>query len=565
MTANRGIDFIGAALLGAALLLPVGDAPWFSFWREWVAAVAVLLILLGAVSRLRRRGEVVRIAAASLPTAAFLLAAVPWLQWLGGIESYRGDAFLASAYLAAFALCIAVARSLDAPERVALADRLAAAMLFAAACSVPLALLQWLGWLRLDLGMKVAAGRPVAHMEQTNLLCSLLIQGLLGAWRLRQRRLLGPVPFGVLACGLLLTADLTQSRVLWLVLGATGAAILWRRKALDLQGSRISWMAAAIIVAIGTLALPWIDARLDLTGLTLADRVTGGRRPDVWRLFLDASFVHPWAGWGALQNGSAQFTMAATHPPLLWCFSSAHDVVLDLMVWFGIPIGATAGIALIGAAILCLRRATDAASFATALAIAALLLHGLVELPLQYAFFLLPLGLMIGCIGGVEPRGRRAWRLPVEGSAGFATLALVPALFLALLARDYIPLSDTRPVLLLDRAANHASLNAAADIPDALLLDQLQAYHAFAAHPVASGLAPDVVQGLRKPMLRFPFAPAQELYAHLVALNGDPALALDALQRSCTFMTKRQCDESRGAWAYWRGKGEPLPAWPDQP
>jgi len=141
----------------------------------------------------------------------------------------------------------------------------------------------------------------------------------------------------------------------------------------------------------------------------------------------------------------------------------------------------------------------------------ALLLHGLVELPLHYTFFLFPLGLSLGAVSGLEPAVGRTWRLRVEGQSGFATLAIAPALLLMFLARDYVPLSDTRPVLLLDRAASHASLNASPDIPAALLLDQLQAFHVFAAHIPAAGLSTADLEGLRKPMSRFPFQPSQEL------------------------------------------------------
>ena len=256
--------------------------------------------------------------------------------------------------------------------------------------------------------------------------------------------------------------------------------------------------------------------------------------------------------------------MAPAHPALFWLFTSAHDVVLDLVVWFGVPVGLAAGGALIIAVLLRMWRAPDAAAFVTALSSTALLLHGLVELPLFYTFFLFPMGLTLGAVGGDEMSARSTWRLRLEGQLGFAMLGLVPALLLMLLARDYVPLSDTRPVLVLDRAASHASLNASPDTPDALLLDQLRAYHAYAAHLPVSGLSAADIDGLRPPMLRFPFQPSQELYAHVLALNGRPEQAIDALNRGCTFVTPIQCDMSRGAWNYWRSQGEPLPVWPPQ-
>jgi O-antigen ligase len=562
MSSERVVGWSGAALLGGAFLLPAGDGPWFSFWREWTASVAVLLIVAHAFSRLRDQRRPLESAWLSLPSLALLLAVLPWWQWAAGIESYRGDAALFSAYLVGFALCVASAQSLAAADRARLADRIASALLFAAVCSVPLAWLQWTGSLRLDLDVKVVAGRPVAHMEQANLLCSLLLQGLMGAWRLHERGRLGRWLFAALGVILLLTVGLTQSRVSWLVLTVAIAAFAWRRRALELRTGPRWFVVAAVIVGAGALLVPWVDGQLGFTAMSLADRTSGGRRPDVWRLFLDAVAQHPWRGWGAGQNGAAQFALALAHPPLLWLFTSAHDAVLDLMVWFGVPAGLVASAGLIAAVASRVARSRDGPSFVTAIAVTALLLHGLVEFPLQYAYFLLPLGLMMGCSGDPESSRARAWRLPVGGRATLPILAIAPAAFLALLARDYMPLSDTRPVMAYDRTSHHSSLAATPELPDVLILDQLAAFHSLAAQRAAPGMAAPDVAALRKPMLRFPFAPSQEHYAHVVALNGDPADALDALRRGCTFMTRPQCDDSHRAWAYWRAQGEALPAWP---
>lgn len=562
MIATRQVDVLGAALLAGAFLLPPGDAPWFSFWREWAAALAVLLIVLSAFSRIRFERLEMRFVPASLPGLAFGLAVVPWLQWVFGLEPYRGDALLVSLYLVGFGACMVVARAMAPEERERLADRLAMAMLGAALCSVPLAWLQWLGVLRLDMGIPVAAGRPIAHMEQTNLLCTLLLQGLLGAWRLHERRRLGERWLAALGLVLLLTCDLTQSRVAWLVLVATAIVFFWRRKALGLQG-RGAWLAvAALVIGAGALAMPWADARLGLTGMSLGDRLTGGRRPDAWLLFLDAVGEHPWVGWGALRNGAAQFALADRHPALMWLFSSAHDLVLDLMVWFGAPIGLVAGGALIVALILRIRRAGDPASLATCVAAMALLLHGLVELPLQYTYFLFPLGLMLGVQGDVGTGASRGWRLPVHGAAALAAAAIVPALLLALLARDYIPLSDYRPFMTYDKPTRHMVLAGVPLQSDPLLLDQLRDFQAFAAVPVAAGLDAATIASLRPPMLRFPFGPSQERFARLLALNGRGAEAVDALKRSCTFMTPDQCEANRRAWRVWQSLGQPLPDWP---
>ncbi len=73
--------------------------------------------------------------------------------------------------------------------------------------------------------------------------------------------------------------------------------------------------ALVVVVVVATLLLPFLDAHVGLAGASLADRTSGGRRPAVWALFLDAVSVHPWVGWGVLQNGVAQYALA-TAPPL---------------------------------------------------------------------------------------------------------------------------------------------------------------------------------------------------------------------------------------------------------
>jgi hypothetical protein len=562
-TTIRLIQALGAALLAVAYLLPPGDAPWVSFWREWTASLAALLIVLGAVSGLRLGQRALELPLLSLPALALVVAVVPWGQWLCGIEFYRGDAMLVSVYLIGFALCAVVARSMAPEERDALLDRLAVALLVAALCSVPLAVLQWTGQLRLELGMLVKDGRPIAHMEQPNLLCSLLMQGIFGAWRLHERRRLGGRWTLALALVMLLTIDLTQSRIAWVVIAFTVAAWAWRCRSLDMRRRWLPLLGALVIIGAGAFMVPLLDQHLGQDTLGLSDRLAGGQRPRAWALFMDAVREHPWAGWGALQTGAAQFAMADRHAMVGEYFSNAHNLVLDLMVWFGAPIGLLAGGAIVVAIVARLVRAGDAARFVTALALLALLLHALVEMPLHYTYFLFPLALMIGATTGTPASARaRVLRIPLRGTAVLAAVALPTALFLALLARDYVPLTDFRPHLTYDDASKHMILDSPPPITDTLMLDQLRAFQLFSMVQPRPGLDAATLAGLREPMLRFPFAPSQEHYARIVALNGEPGAALDALHRSCSFMLPDQCEDSRRAWSVWRSRGEPLPDWP---
>ena len=563
------VGHAGTALLAAALLLPVGDAPWFSFWREWAAALAVLLIVLDGASRLRAAGRSLHIPLLSLPTMCLGLAAVAIVQCTVGTVPFHGDALIVASEFTAFALCMGIAQSLDADDRAMLADRMATALLIAALVSVPIAIGQWLGWLTLDLGIHVAAGRPVAHMEQTNLLCTLEILGALGAWRLAERGKLPRRALWLIQPSLLAVMVLTQSRVALLAGGAIVLACLWRRRALAMP-PRAAWLVVLAVcsVLVGMLLLPLLDQHLGLTGATLQERTSAGRRPLLWKMMIEAVLQHPWAGWGALQNGAAQYALAPGYPSLAWSFSSAHDLPLDVMLWFGAPLGLLASATLGLAALRRLAIANSLPAFITMLSVLALLLHALVELPLHYLYFSLPLALMLGSSAGgnddeanAAASRRFALRLPLKTKPVLPLLATAPALLLAALAHEYIALSDVRPLLDIDPASNHLVLGAQAPVPEVQLLDQLQAFHRFAAVPMQAGVSAAELDAMRAPMLRFTFAPSIERYAHVMALNGRRDQAMEALARLCKFQTEVQCEGAEDAWATWQELGQPLPDW----
>jgi len=563
--ATEMMGLIGLGLLTVAFLLPVGDAPWFSFWREWAASIAAVLLVLGGLSTLRDGGRPLVVPLRSVGAVALALAALVWLQWAAGLVPYHSDAAIVSLLLVGFASCVAVAASLSGAEREQMADRLAICMLVAASISAPLGVLQWLGWLRLDMGMPVAGGRPVAHMEQANLFCSLLIQGVLGAWRLVARKRLQPKPAGALCVLLLLGIVLTQSRIAWLAAATIVVVVLWRRALFANTGIDRAAFAAVAVVALGALLLPWFDTQFGLKGASLAERVSGGRRPAAWALFVDAALARPWAGWGVLQNGAAQFALADRHPSLAYVFSSAHNVVLDLVIWFGIPVGLLAGLALLLALGRRVARATDLAAMATALAAVMLVLHGMVELPLHYAYFLLPLGFYLGLTANQSTTNRAELRMPVRAKALLPVVSLCSLGFLALLGSEYIRITDIRPIVAYDRSTSTFMLESELPLPDVVVLDQLRAFHAFAALPIATGRTPAELTMARQTMLRAPFRASIERYALLAGLNGRADDARDALSRLCKFETAKQCDDSRRVWSVRRHQWPVLPIWPDAP
>ena len=108
----------------------------------------------------------------------------------------------------------------------------------------------------------------------------------------------------------------------------------------------------------------------------------------------------------SLTRGKHAIVDAADYPALGVAVQHAHNLVLDLVLWNGVPLGLLLVGALAWWAWRQVRDAQTAQQRLLLLALGLLLLHALLELPHLYAFFLLPAAAMAG---GKRGCGRASW------------------------------------------------------------------------------------------------------------------------------------------------------------
>ena len=89
--------------ISASWLLPTHLIPWRAFHADLMMAIALLPAALWVALR---HAQPVTVPAIAL--VAFAVALVPLLQYAGGLLAYAGDAWIATAYLFAFALAMLV-------------------------------------------------------------------------------------------------------------------------------------------------------------------------------------------------------------------------------------------------------------------------------------------------------------------------------------------------------------------------------------------------------------------------------------------------------------------------
>ncbi len=212
----------------------------------------------------------------------------------------------------------------------------------------------------------------------------------------------------------------------------------------------------------------------------------------------------------------------------------AHSVVLDLMAWFGIPVGLGLALAL-GAWMLSWLHRTENIElsaqrhwvFAFWLALA---VQSLLEFPYAHTFFLLPAALLAGAIarapvGGIDSSPIRR----VKPSVPALALAAVCAGLLSLTTLDYLQFEEEFRVNRFERARFAGTEEHIVHVGPTIL-DQLAALNASAHYKIGPHMALDEIEQLGRLARRFHVLPTRIDYAKALALNGRMAEAEVELQ-----------------------------------
>ena len=532
---------LGLVALCAGFLLPGHYPPWVSFEQQALAALGAGLV--GAAALTSNGGRPLR-----LPTIAalvFAVAAIPWVQWLCGQIGFLSDALLSSLYLIGLGLCIVAGATLVATRRADFLDGLGAALITAGLVSTGLAMLQWLGlhWSIFVIDLR-PGGRPYANLGQPNHLATLLALSVMATLRAyEQRRMSAPVAALAVAWfgfGMVMT----QSRTGWLfvVLLALWWAVMRRRAGLRLPAVAVAAGALAFFSAV--LAWDPLNDWLLLSSGTLEARLQTGLRWLHWQTLWDAAWRSPWVGYGWSQVVLAQQAAVLDHRASGEWLLSSHSLLLDLLLWNGIPLGALLAAALVAWFVSRVRACRSVDAWALLAAVGAVFLHAMLEYPLDYAYFLLPLGLLMGASAGLDEQAR-LWALP--RSAFAVSLALMIGM-LAWVSLEYLHVQESARQLRFVMARIGIDRVPEAPVPDVVLLDFPREFHRYWLTPAGRGMSPQQLDWMRRVSQRHAIPPAMLRYAMAAGLNGRAQEATDTLARLCKMHPVKRCEEGRDSW-----------------
>lgn len=528
---------------------PFHGEPWAAFYSEALAAGVVVPVALWAVLRRPEPWSV-------QPMTAFLLALalVPIAQARSGQFVFPSEAGLIALYLTTFALTFWVARQVELIHPGRLAGALLSGLAIAALLSTALALYQWFeqDWLESVVHYRLISGRAYANVGQPNNLATLLAWGLVAiAWGHHRGRL-GHGVAGLAAAFLLLGLVLTRSRTGWIEVALLSAAAIWWRWRHKTGPSFISVAAlSAWFLALSIGLEPMASRMLREAPAVLSDQGAVGLRPTIWKLAVEEIQQKPLTGYGWNQNIPAYLTIADRHPDAHLIVNYTHNVVLDLFVWNGLPLGLVILSAMAWWVSIQWRGCRSQDQRLLLLALALLFVHAMLELPYTYLFFLVPASMMMGTLEAGVP-ARQLLAVP-----RWLVAALVFALGATLVAvvRDYQAIEADSQAARMRAAGIHNPRPAPP--ADPTILRHLQTGLTRMRIEPSRNLPPERLAEMRHALQRFPFVAGFARYARAAALSGRPDEAEWAMRRLCALNTVPTCKGAIRDWHERAAQGLP--------
>lgn len=541
-----------------SFILPNHYSPWSSAHQDWAMAVGLLPLMFWALYQ--KENDL-----PALSVIAWLLAAIPLLQFALGKIIFGGDAVMASLYLSGFGLAVlSGSRFTGAQSKMhggSGGGQLWLGVVLACVVSMGIAIHQWLelGLLSVFVADIPSRSRIFANLGQPNQFATLLLLGITGTLFLFESRKLGATCAFLAACLFAFGLVMTGSRSVLLAMCWFWLAYLLARRRIALRLSLPAALGASVVYVGLTLAWPEINAQILLEAGTdgVLHRLEPGIRTIFWRSMLDAITLAPWSGYGWGQIPFAQHAVALAYPPVHTSFESAHNLGLDLVLSNGAPIGVAVCLFLAAWFIVQLRRVAESTSWCLLLGVGFVFSHAMIEFPLHYAYFLLPVGFWMGslsAIGGVM----NVWKLPLPA----ASARFGPAVIFAVSLGAFVEISVEYPKFedgwrqmrfAEQRIGDHSS-----DVPpQAVMLTQLGELLRFTGVQAAPGMTRNQLEWMSQVSTRYAYSSLLYRYALAQALNGNTAGATHTLQMLCSVQSEDMCSDAKKKWETFETKKWP--------
>ncbi|ADX48497.1 O-antigen polymerase [Paracidovorax avenae ATCC 19860] len=393
------VSLVGFLLLVNGWLAPNHYEPWLTFHGEIISAAGAFFLALDILIKKR---EILLPYAISAP--AILMTALLVFQRLNEVLLFNSDFYYGLVYVGIWIISGAVGsdaarKSLSGYHSEEISNTKLTGFLWAAtAGAIVSGIIGTLQWLHLPLTvwMVESDGRAYANFAQPNNYATLLVMGIASLGYLL---FIKKIKKWIFLCGtLFLCFGVLGSESRTGFIAVILVFAIWTTERSYSNKNRNPWLYFALIVGLWFCARflwPSFSTFMGVAASRDATDFNSSSRLILWRQLGEALLLRPWNGYGWLQVGRAQDTIAPFYGAS--ATASAHNIFFDVALWFGIP----SAIILLMMNVKWfwrLRKDFRPIILYPLAVLAPLVLHSMLEFPYEYAFFLIPSGILVGFI-----------------------------------------------------------------------------------------------------------------------------------------------------------------------
>jgi len=381
--------------------MPIHYRPWVTYTGELYAFFALF-----ALATLYLK-EKLKIPALSLPL--LLLACVPLIHFLTGQVFFFSTAMMGFIFVFSFWLASVLGYNFSTGNynREETFTNLSYMFLASGTITGLIALCQWSNLDSILPGMVNISGnqRPYANFAQPNNMATFLVMALMSCLYLYEKKKIQTKWLFACAAVIVMGVALSQSRTAWVA----AIAIMLYLVFYQYKGIiRLKWYYSSLWLllfiffiwlfpVLSQLIAQMTDAEV-IRSRDVVSRATGDMsRLAIWQQMLAAIQAEPWFGYGWYQTSVAFVSITDTVQGPVW-IRSAHNFIIDFLIWNGVVIGVPF-LAYFGYLGYQMQRwVKTPESVIGILMIGAFVTHAMFEFPQHYAYFLLPVGFIIGTV-----------------------------------------------------------------------------------------------------------------------------------------------------------------------
>lgn len=250
---------------------------------------------------------------------------------------------------------------------------------------------------------------------------------------------------------------------------------------------------------------------------SLMERATTGlERISIWHQLIMILQNSPLQGYGWGQLNVAQLLNGSEfiNKPI---FGYSHNLFLDLFIWNGLLLGLIISFCILFFLLKLAVYSEDKKSLIILLMVGAILLHSLLEYPFAYAYFLFPLGFLLGFLSVQQNEVKLLFSINRTTYVIYLTCFLI---LMIIFIYDYKQVENEHELM---RYENVKLRNIDIDInaiePRTIFLNQLSEYIWFVRQPLQSSTSEQELQRMRKIVYRYPDRPMLYRYIQILYLN----------------------------------------------